>query len=123
MSRKDGKELIGEQVVVPFDTVKQEARKIANTEGLGEEFVPDTMKEGERLRGVITGYDEKTRKYQVEIDKLNFPLYFFRNEIIFVNTEDLNLIEDYNARCETDSDEDEVQPLVTDTETKMKLKF
>lgn len=121
MSRKDGKELIGEQVVVPFDTVKQEARKIANTEGLGEEFVPDAMKEGGPLRGKIIGYNEETRKYQVEIDKLDFPLYFFRSQIIVANTEDFKMIEDYNARCETDSDEDEVIP--PDTETKMKLKF
>ena len=134
MSRKDGKELIGAEVVVPFVRVKQEARKIANTKDkqnkkIGEEFVPDAMKKGEPLEGKIIAYDEETRKYKVEIEEIGFPLYFSRNDIIVAklgnkkDMEYLKVIEDYNARCDTDSDEEEVQPLVTDTETKMKFKF
>ena len=121
MSLKEGKQLIGEDVVVPIDAVKREAREIAKN--LGDEFVPDAMKKGEPLRGKITGYNEELRKYEIEIDKIDFPLYFSIKDLIVAKLEYLNLIEDHNARCETDSDEDEVQPLVTDTETKMKLKF
>ena len=134
MSLKKGKQLIGADVVVPIDTLKREAKKIANTKDeqnkkLGEDFVPDAMKEGKPLRGKIIGYNEETRKYQVKIDKIAFPLYFSRNDIIVAKLGDkkdmeyLKVIEEYNANCDTDSDEDVVQQPVTDTETKMKFKF
>jgi len=115
-SLKEGKELIDEEVVVPIQTVEKEAREIAKN--LGKGFVPDAMKKGIPLDGVIIGYDEKTRKYQVQIDEIKFTLQFFRDEIIVKKIENLKLTAALNRpNSDTDSDTD------SDAEEVMKLKF
>tara|TARA_B100001989_G_scaffold220873_1_gene173491 strand:- start:535 stop:960 length:426 start_codon:yes stop_codon:yes gene_type:complete len=126
---EEPKELIGEEVVVPIETVQREARKIANTKDeqnkkIGEDFVPDAMKKGEPLEGKIIAYNEETRKYKVEIEKIDFPLYFSRNEIIIKKIENLKLTWALNRpnipnrpKSDIDSDTD------SDAEEVMKFKF
>lgn len=108
-SRKEGKDLIDEEVVLPINIVKEEARKIAKA--LGKDVVPEEMLQDEPLEGKIIGYDEKTRKYQVQVDKAKVTLYIFRNEFIVAKKgmEDLKLTAELNRpNSDTESDEEEL---------------
>ena len=72
------------EVVISSEVVEREAKKIADQ--LGQDSVPDAMKEGKELEGTVVSYDQDTTTYQVEVKRVGIT--FSLKETDFVVKED-----------------------------------
>lgn len=68
------------KVVIRKRKVKQLAQDLAKQ--LGEDMVPEEMKQNNELEGVIISYDEKSKKFQVEVESVGITFSLERQDFI-----------------------------------------
>ena len=68
------------KVVIRKRKVKELAQDLAKQ--LGEDMVPEEMKQNNELEGVIISYDEKSKKFQVEVESVGITFSLERQDFI-----------------------------------------